>query len=129
MVAGLAGLPGWPRPGLLDTQPDFCSQGGNNAGHTVVVDGKEYDFHLLPSGIINTKAISFIGECQALCRNHVPRPTRSLSSACAAGGGARARVREGAVAGGAPRLPEGTEQACIHACLCKSARVCACAHL
>lgn len=41
----------------------FCPQGGNNAGHTVVVDGKEYDFHLLPSGIINTKAVSFIGEC------------------------------------------------------------------
>lgn len=36
-------------------------QGGNNAGHTVVVDGKEYDFHLLPSGIINSKATSFIG--------------------------------------------------------------------
>uniref|UniRef100_A0A8C9I140 Adenylosuccinate synthetase n=1 Tax=Piliocolobus tephrosceles TaxID=591936 RepID=A0A8C9I140_9PRIM len=36
-------------------------RGGNNAGHTVVVDGKEYDFHLLPSGIINTKAVSFIG--------------------------------------------------------------------
>ncbi|NXQ46759.1 PURA1 synthetase, partial [Catharus fuscescens] len=35
-------------------------QGGNNAGHTVVVDGKEYDFHLFPSGIINPKAISFI---------------------------------------------------------------------
>ncbi|XP_030922051.1 adenylosuccinate synthetase isozyme 1-like [Geospiza fortis] len=40
----------------------FCLlQGGNNAGHTVVVDGKEYDFHLFPSGIINPKAISFIG--------------------------------------------------------------------
>ncbi len=38
------------------------SQGGNNAGHTVVVDEKEYDFHLLPSGIINTKCTSFIGE-------------------------------------------------------------------
>lgn len=37
-------------------------QGGNNAGHTVVVDGKEYDFHLFPSGIINPKAISFIGK-------------------------------------------------------------------
>lgn len=29
----------------------------------MVVDGKEYDFHLLPSGIINPKAVSFIGEC------------------------------------------------------------------
>ncbi|ETE71883.1 Adenylosuccinate synthetase isozyme 1, partial [Ophiophagus hannah] len=37
------------------------SHGGNNAGHTVVVDGKEYDFHLFPSGIINPKAVSFIG--------------------------------------------------------------------
>lgn len=37
-------------------------QGGNNAGHTVVIDGKEYDFHLLPSGIINDKAISVIGK-------------------------------------------------------------------
>uniref|UniRef100_W5LZC8 Adenylosuccinate synthetase n=1 Tax=Lepisosteus oculatus TaxID=7918 RepID=W5LZC8_LEPOC len=36
-------------------------QGGNNAGHTVVVDGVEYDFHLLPSGVLNRNAISFIG--------------------------------------------------------------------
>ncbi|XP_075982547.1 adenylosuccinate synthetase [Anticarsia gemmatalis] len=36
-------------------------QGGNNAGHTVVVDGQEFDFHLLPSGIINTKCTSVIG--------------------------------------------------------------------
>ncbi|TRY57529.1 hypothetical protein DNTS_023481 [Danionella cerebrum] len=36
-------------------------QGGNNAGHTVVVDAVEYDFHLLPSGVLNKKATSFIG--------------------------------------------------------------------
>lgn len=36
-------------------------QGGNNAGHTVVVDGVEFDFHLLPSGIINEKCVSLIG--------------------------------------------------------------------
>ncbi|XP_038671302.1 adenylosuccinate synthetase isozyme 2 [Scyliorhinus canicula] len=36
-------------------------QGGNNAGHTVVVDSVEYNFHLLPSGIINPNAIAFIG--------------------------------------------------------------------
>uniref|UniRef100_A0A671S6M7 Adenylosuccinate synthetase n=1 Tax=Sinocyclocheilus anshuiensis TaxID=1608454 RepID=A0A671S6M7_9TELE len=36
-------------------------QGGNNAGHTVVVDSVEYDFHLLPSGVLNKKAISFVG--------------------------------------------------------------------
>jgi adenylosuccinate synthase len=27
-------------------------QGGNNAGHTLVVDGKKYIFHLIPSGIL-----------------------------------------------------------------------------
>lgn len=37
------------------------SQGGNNAGHTVVVDSVEYDFHLLPSGIINPNVTAFIG--------------------------------------------------------------------
>ncbi|KAJ8924320.1 hypothetical protein NQ315_007113 [Exocentrus adspersus] len=36
-------------------------QGGNNAGHTVVIDGVEYDFHLLPSGIIHPKCKSVIG--------------------------------------------------------------------
>uniref|UniRef100_A0A8C2RHU5 Adenylosuccinate synthetase n=1 Tax=Capra hircus TaxID=9925 RepID=A0A8C2RHU5_CAPHI len=37
-------------------------QGGNNAGHTVVVDSVEYDFHLLPSGIINPNVTAFIGK-------------------------------------------------------------------
>jgi len=36
-------------------------QGGNNAGHTVVVGKAEYDFHILPSGIINDAAMSVIG--------------------------------------------------------------------
>ncbi|XP_036402422.1 adenylosuccinate synthetase isozyme 2-like isoform X1 [Megalops cyprinoides] len=36
-------------------------QGGNNAGHTVVVDSVEYDFHLLPSGIISPRVTAFIG--------------------------------------------------------------------
>uniref|UniRef100_A0A915J5H8 Adenylosuccinate synthetase n=1 Tax=Romanomermis culicivorax TaxID=13658 RepID=A0A915J5H8_ROMCU len=35
--------------------------GGNNAGHTVVVDSKTYDFHLLPSGIIHKDCTAVIG--------------------------------------------------------------------
>lgn len=35
--------------------------GGNNAGHTVVVDGKTYKLHLIPSGIIYGKPMSIIG--------------------------------------------------------------------
>ncbi|KAF0288262.1 Adenylosuccinate synthetase [Amphibalanus amphitrite] len=36
-------------------------QGGNNAGHTVVVDGTEYDFHILPSGIVHKHCLAVIG--------------------------------------------------------------------
>ena len=28
------------------------SQGGNNAGHTVIVDGVQFVLHLIPSGIL-----------------------------------------------------------------------------
>ena len=36
-------------------------QGGNNAGHTLVVDGKVYKLNLLPSGIVRDGTKSFIG--------------------------------------------------------------------
>lgn len=36
-------------------------QGGNNAGHTVVVKNKEYIFHLIPSGILHKGKICCIG--------------------------------------------------------------------
>ncbi len=36
-------------------------QGGNNAGHTVVVNGKSYIFHLIPSGILHKDKICLIG--------------------------------------------------------------------
>jgi len=36
-------------------------QGGNNAGHTVVVKNKEYIFHLIPSGVLNKNKICAIG--------------------------------------------------------------------
>ncbi len=36
-------------------------QGGHNAGHTIVVDGKKLALHLIPSGILNPKATNIIG--------------------------------------------------------------------
>ncbi len=36
-------------------------QGGHNAGHTIVVDGKKVALHLIPSGILNPNAINIIG--------------------------------------------------------------------
>ncbi len=36
-------------------------QGGCNAGHTVVADGKTFKFHLIPSGILYKNKLCFIG--------------------------------------------------------------------
>lgn len=47
----------------LSAEIDFIVryQGGANAGHTVVVDGETYIFHLIPSGILYPNAICVIG--------------------------------------------------------------------
>ena len=37
------------------------SQGGNNAGHTVVNDGQTYKLHLIPSGILYKNTLCLIG--------------------------------------------------------------------
>ncbi len=37
------------------------TQGGNNAGHTIVADGVTYKLRLMPSGILNPKTICVIG--------------------------------------------------------------------
>jgi adenylosuccinate synthase len=36
-------------------------QGGNNAGHTLVVEGQKYVFHLIPSGILYENKVCAIG--------------------------------------------------------------------
>lgn len=36
-------------------------QGGNNAGHTIIVDGKKIVLHLVPSGILHPHCVSVIG--------------------------------------------------------------------
>jgi adenylosuccinate synthase len=37
------------------------SQGGNNAGHTVIIGGKKFTLHLIPSGILRTGKACVIG--------------------------------------------------------------------
>ena len=37
------------------------AQGGNNAGHTVIVAGKKYVLHLIPSGILRKDKMCVIG--------------------------------------------------------------------
>ena len=48
---------------LISEQADIIVrfQGGNNAGHTIVIDGKEYRLSLLPSGIIRKGKLSIVG--------------------------------------------------------------------
>lgn len=48
---------------LLAQNVDFAVRyhGGNNAGHTVIVGGKKYTFHLIPSGILHKRTVGVIG--------------------------------------------------------------------
>lgn len=47
---------------LLSEKADVVvrAQGGNNAGHTIIVGGKEYKFHLIPSGILYPHIMCYV---------------------------------------------------------------------
>ncbi|MEN3122730.1 adenylosuccinate synthase [Janibacter terrae] len=48
---------------LMGNDVDYVVKfnGGNNAGHTVVIDGEKYALHLLPSGILTPSVVPVIG--------------------------------------------------------------------
>jgi adenylosuccinate synthase len=48
---------------LLGEEADVVirSQGGNNAGHTVVIDGEKFILHLVPCGVLRPARVSVIG--------------------------------------------------------------------
>ncbi|ADY72680.1 Adenylosuccinate synthetase [Desulfurobacterium thermolithotrophum DSM 11699] len=48
---------------ILSEKADYIVrfQGGNNAGHTVVIDGTKYILHLLPSGILHDEKKCILG--------------------------------------------------------------------
>lgn len=48
---------------LLGEKVDYVVKfnGGNNAGHTVVIEGEKYQLHLLPSGILTKGVVPVIG--------------------------------------------------------------------
>ena len=48
---------------LLGGSVDYCVrfQGGNNAGHTIVIDGQRFALHLLPSGVLTPDCVPVIG--------------------------------------------------------------------
>jgi adenylosuccinate synthase len=63
---------------ILCPQVKLCAraQGGNNAGHTIVADGVTYDFHILPSGLLNPSAINLVGSG---CVVHIPGLLKELT--------------------------------------------------
>jgi adenylosuccinate synthase len=48
---------------VLGAQADLVVRysGGNNAGHTVIAEGQEFKFHLIPAGILHPGTIAVIG--------------------------------------------------------------------
>lgn len=48
---------------ILAAKYDVCARfnGGDNAGHTIVVGDKKFAFHILPSGMLNQKTTNVLG--------------------------------------------------------------------
>jgi adenylosuccinate synthase len=55
-------------------------QGGHNAGHTLVIDGKVYKLSLLPSGIVREGKISVIGNGVVVDPHHLVKEIGQLRS-------------------------------------------------
>jgi len=64
---------------LLAQDVQLCARfnGGANAGHTLLVEGKKYAFHLLPCGMINRSCKNLIGNGVVV---HVPTLMRELEA-------------------------------------------------
>ncbi|KAK3401683.1 Adenylosuccinate synthetase [Sordaria brevicollis] len=63
---------------ILCPKAQICARaaGGHNAGHSIVANGVEYDFHLLPSGLVNPNCMNLIGSSVVF---HVPSFFSELS--------------------------------------------------
>lgn len=69
---------------MLSAQYDVCARvaGGSNAGHTIVVDGVKYKFHLLPSGVLHPGTVCVIGNGVVV---HIPSFLNELDGLSATG--------------------------------------------
>ncbi|SFG74433.1 adenylosuccinate synthase [Neptunomonas qingdaonensis] len=56
-------------------------QGGHNAGHTLVIDGKKTVLHLIPSGILRDKVLCLIGNGVVLSPEALLKEMRGLEAA------------------------------------------------
>ena len=53
-------------------------QGGNNAGHTVVVGGEKFVLHLIPSGLLHPGAVNLIGNGVVVDPEHLFKEIEAL---------------------------------------------------
>jgi adenylosuccinate synthase len=69
---------------MLGSHYDICARvaGGSNAGHTIVVDGVKYKFHLVPSGILHPGTKCVIGNGVVV---HLPQFLKELDGLHEAG--------------------------------------------
>jgi adenylosuccinate synthase len=76
---------------ILCDDIDVCArcQGGNNAGHTIVVGSIKYDFHMLPSGLVNPNCKNLVGSGVVV---HVPSFFQELENLEAKGLDCRSRL-------------------------------------
>lgn len=72
---------------VFSSQADFVVryQGGANAGHTLVVDGKKTILHLVPSGVLHTETVCIIAagvvlDIETLCQEIAALKTSGLLS-------------------------------------------------
>ena len=70
---------------LVDLLTDKASavvrfQGGHNAGHTLIIDGKETILHLIPSGILHDHVKCLIGNGVVLCPQALIKEIEKLES-------------------------------------------------
>lgn len=55
-------------------------QGGHNAGHTLVINGKKTVLHLIPSGILHEGVVSYIGNGVVLCLRALIKEMQALQA-------------------------------------------------
>ena len=55
-------------------------QGGHNAGHTLVIDGKVYKLSLLPSGIVRSSKLSVIGNGVVVDPHHFVKEVAAIEA-------------------------------------------------
>ena len=66
---------------ILAEKYDICARfnGGDNAGHTIVVGKLKFAFHILPSGIMNSKTLNIIGNGCVVNLNSMEQELEALS--------------------------------------------------